>query len=216
MLGRKILKEGPDPTILFLHGFLGRSEDWLEVVSHLPPCTCIGIDLPGHGTSPFELEFDIDVSHCHIVGYSMGGRIALQYLAEKALSLTLLSVHPGLEDEEEKKKRILSDTKWAELLLRVPIDEFLTAWYDQTIFKPFKPDFSLRKDQNIQGLASALLRFSLAKQKRFEIEEVLVGERDAKFLSLYKRPIVIPNAGHMIHFENPKAVAEIIKQRVKL
>lgn len=216
MLGRKILKKGPGPSILFLHGFLGRSEDWLAISSYLPPCTCIGFDLPGHGMSPFELDFDIDVSNCHVVGYSLGGRIALQHFYKKALSLTLLSVHPGLKTEEEKKIRLESDAKWAKLLLTVPIDEFLSAWYDQPIFKPFKPDFSLRREQNVQGLASCLMHFSLAKQKLFEIDNVLVGERDVKFRALYKNPVVIPDSGHMIHFENPKAVAEIIKQRVGL
>lgn len=211
MLAKKILKEGFGIPIIFLHGFLGKAEDWLPVCSYLPPCNCIGFDLPGHGDSPFEPEFTLPISH--LVGYSLGGRIALRH---PALTHTLLSVHPGLKTEEEKLARLKSDLNWADLLLQLPIDEFLDRWYDQSIFKPYKPDLKARRIQNIEGLAKALMHYSLAKQERFEIDGVLVGERDTKFRALYQNPIVIPDAGHMIHLENPKAVAEIIRKRVGL
>lgn len=215
MLERKIIKKGPGVPIVFLHGFLGRSEDWLPLSSFLPPCQCIGFDLPGHGNSPFQKTFEIDLPQFHLVGYSLGGRLSLRF-AKRALSLTLISTHPGLRREAEKKARLESDRKWVKLLFELPIDEFLTRWYDQSIFKPFKPDFSMRREQNLSGLAAALLTFSLAKQKHQTIDGVIVGERDLKFRALYKKPIVIPNAGHMVHLENPKAVAEIIQKRVGL
>lgn len=215
-VSKKILKTGPGTPIVFLHGFLGRSEDWLATCSFLPPCPCIGIDLPGHGNSSFEPDFDIDIPEFHLVGYSLGGRIAYQKFARKAKSLTLVSVHPGLKTVEEKKLRLKQDKKWADLLLQLPIDEFLLHWYDQSIFKPFKPDFSMRRVQNVQNLRKALLHFSLAHQSFFEIDEGIVGERDVKFRALYSHPIVIPNAGHMVHLENPKALATIIKERVGL
>ena len=273
MLKTKVLKEGPGVPIVFLHGFLGRSEDWLEVCASLPPCRCIGIDLPGHGDSPFEPDFTIDLPQFHLVGYSMGGRIALQKFKDKALTLTLLSTHPGLKDAEERDARRESDAVWAKKLLHLPIDEFLKQWYDQPIFKPFinrdgkkvticaseatpdqseagrvsgvnsktidpraridmakpqqadchfftapvnGPRISMRREQNVVSLAKALLHFSLAHQPRFEIDHVIVGERDLKFKTLFLNPIVVPGAGHMVHLENPKAIAKIIEERVKL
>lgn len=210
----KTLKTGLGIPIVFLHGFLGKSEDWNAVCRHLPPCPCIGIDIPGHGQAPFAENFDIDIPEYHLVGYSMGGRIALQKFAGKAKSLTLISTHPGLLSNEEKYARLKNDEKWAELLLKLPIDEFLCLWYDQPIFKPFKPDFSMRREQNKIGLAKALLHFSLAKQKRVEIDEVIVGMRDEKFRKLFKNPTVVPNAGHMVHLENPKELARIIQMRI--
>ncbi len=216
MLARKILKTGPGIPLVFLHGFLGKSEDWEAVTSFLPPCECIAFDLPGHGNSPFLPDFDIDIPRFHLIGYSMGGRIALQFFAKKAETLTLLSVHPGLQTEEERKKRLENDQFWADLLLEVPIDEFLLRWYDQSIFIPFKPNLTMRKQQNIHDLRSALLQYSLAKQPRYEIEKVLIGEKDEKFKALYKEPTLIPNAGHMLHLENPQAVAEIIQKRISL
>lgn len=216
MIKKKILKEGVGIPIVFLHGFLGRSEDWVPLCSYLPPCPCIGFDLPGHGDSPFDPEFLIDIPEFYLVGYSLGGRIALQKFRHRALELILLSVHPGLKTQEEKIARLKNDQMWADLLLQLPIDEFLKRWYDQSIFKPYKPDFQTRKNQNIDGLAKALMHYSLAKQERFEIDAVLVGERDEKFHSLYQNPIIVPEAGHMIHLENPKAVAEIITKRLRI
>lgn len=214
MLASKILNTGSGTPIVFLHGFLGTAVDWEPVCSFLPACPCIGFDLPGHGNSPFVEDFTIAVPLFHLVGYSLGGRLALAYAAkhpEQIASLTLMSVHPGLKTEEEKQARLASDQEWAQLLFQLPIDEFLLKWYDHPLFKPFKPDLSMRKQQNIPHLAAALVYYSLAKQPRYEIDGVLIGERDVKFRALYKQPILIPNAGHMVHLENPKAIAQIIK-----
>jgi 2-succinyl-6-hydroxy-2,4-cyclohexadiene-1-carboxylate synthase len=210
------LKKGSGIPIVFLHGFLGNSSDWDEVCKYLPECNCIGYDLPGHGNSSFTEHLQIDLPYFHVVGYSMGGRLALTLPKEKIASLTLLSVHPGLKTEEEKKQRWESDQKWATLLRELPIDEFLLRWYDQRIFCSFKPDLSKRRSQNMQHLEKALLHYSLAKQPYYRLDHVAVGAKDEKFLSLYKHPIIIENASHAVHLENPKAVAQLIKQRVGL
>jgi 2-succinyl-6-hydroxy-2,4-cyclohexadiene-1-carboxylate synthase len=208
------LKKGPGIPLVFLHGFLGNCLDWEAVCSYLPPCHCIGFDLPGHGKSAFEETIDIPLPFFHLIGYSMGARLSLQIPAQKIASLTLLSLHPGLKTEEEKEQRRKSDALWAELLLELPIDEFLNRWYNQPIFGLFRPKLSMRNKQNKSDLAKALLHYSLAKQPYYKLDHVLIGERDEKFLTLHESPIVIPNAWHQIHLENPKAVAQIITQRL--
>ena len=215
MVHQTTLKTGPGIPLVFLHGFLGTAADWEPVCSYLPPCPCIGLTLPGHGGTPFTEEFHIDIPRFHLIGYSMGGRIAMAYAKkhpEQIASLTVLSAHPGLKNEEERKLRWESDQGWAKLLLKLPIDDFLLQWYDQSIFKPFRPDLSMRREQNIPGLAAALLHYSLAKQPVYEMDGPLVGERDMKFRALYKNPILVPNAGHMVHLENPEFVARKIYQ----
>lgn len=211
------LKTGPGLPLVFLHGALGTSADWEPVCSFLPPCRCIAFDLPGHGKSPFVKDFVINIPRFHLIGYSMGGRIAMAYAQknpQQVASLTVMSTHPGLKTEEEKAARLKSDYEWAELLFTLPIDEFLFRWYNQAIFKPFRPDLTMRKRQNIPDLAAAFIHFSLAKQPFYEIDEGLVGERDEKFRALYKNPVLIPEAGHMVHLENPAFVAKIIEKRV--
>lgn len=83
-------------AVIFLHGFLGTSEDWIPVMRPLSATTrCISIDLPGHGESNlqskqgFMISLDLVTEILHklicdvttggvvLVGYSMGARIAL-------------------------------------------------------------------------------------------------------------------------------------------
>ena len=41
-----------DPAVLFLHGFMGSSEDWQDTIATLDGrCRCLAVDLPGHGDS---------------------------------------------------------------------------------------------------------------------------------------------------------------------
>lgn len=212
-LNKTILKHGPGIPLVFFHGFLGTASDWQAVCSHLPPSHCIGFDLPGHGGSPFITDFKIEIPLFHLIGYSMGGRIALHYAKkhpEQIASLTLLSTHPGLEQNEEKQKRLEKDEEWARKLQTLPIHTFLKLWYAQPLFAPFCPDLTTRAQQNPQLLAKASLHYSLAKQTRYNIQRMIVGERDTKFRALISNPIVIPESGHAVHLENPKAVANAI------
>jgi 2-succinyl-6-hydroxy-2,4-cyclohexadiene-1-carboxylate synthase len=217
MLASKGLKTGPGTPIVFFHGFLGTGADWEAVCTFLPPIPCIAFDLPGHGASPFMEEFVIDIPRFHLVGYSMGGRIAVAYAAKhpaQIASLTLLSTHPGLKTDEEKQSRFESDSKWAQLLHQLSIDDFLLRWYDQPIFKTYRPDLKMRREQNIPNLARALMHYSLSKQKFTPLDGVLVGENDLKFRALFCNPVVVPNAGHMVHLENPQFIAQTLEKNI--
>lgn len=136
---------------------------------------------------------------------------------EKIATLTILSAHCGLKNKQEKQKRLSTDLGWAEKITR-SFDDFLKEWYDQPIFAGFRPDLFMRRKQNASELARCLIHYSLGKQPCIKPRNGLfvVGEKDAKYRSLYPNAFVIPNAGHMVHLENPSAVAEIIKRRIHL
>ena len=82
------------PAILFLHGFLGSSADWAEIVSALEERPyCVAPDLPGHGASLgwppgyYTIEGttralldklgELGIGRAALAGCSMGGRLAL-------------------------------------------------------------------------------------------------------------------------------------------
>ena len=224
MLACTRLKEGSGLPLVFLHGFLGTSSDWREVCHFLPAWNCFGIDLPGHGASPFTEDFCSDMppfdTPIHLVGYSMGGRLAMQYgvrFPKKIASLTVASAHPGLKEKEEKKKRIAIDAEWAKLVVEGDIDEFLKRWYNQPLFGNFLPDLSMRKKNQPELLARCLLHYSLGKQSFLALESVffIVGEKDEKYRSLLPNAAIVAAAHHMVHLENPKGFAEILKTRIQ-
>jgi len=219
------LKEVADtPTLLFLHGFMGNHTDWHAVVSHLP-CTCLALDLPGHGNTPFTPNFASfliratqNLPPLHLVGYSMGGRLALQFAArypEKVASLTLISSHLGLKTG--RAERLTKDKELAQEILSRSIDELLQIWYDQPIFESLKSKMdvrSMRREQNREHLSLAFEAFSLGHQPDLShiSARLMVGALDEKYCAHYA-PLphtIIPDAGHAAHLENPQAVAGAI------
>jgi 2-succinyl-6-hydroxy-2,4-cyclohexadiene-1-carboxylate synthase len=151
------------PAILFLHGFMGSSADWREVMAALGDRTFrIAVDLPGHGASlglppdSYTTEGairavvgildELEVVRPVVAGYSMGGRLAL-YLAlrypERCAGLLLESASPGLESAGERAARRAADESKAGRLESGDFEAFLLDWYRQPLFA------SLARDENL-------------------------------------------------------------------
>lgn len=111
-----------------MHGFTGSTHSWDEVISHLPSTfDLLAIDLIGHGgtskpmdSGRYSAEEQIKDFHAlfqqlqwnnfTLVGYSMGGRLALAYASQYTVKrLILESSSPGLIDIEERTNRKQSD-----------------------------------------------------------------------------------------------------------
>jgi 2-succinyl-6-hydroxy-2,4-cyclohexadiene-1-carboxylate synthase len=191
------------PQLCFLHGFLGCPEDWEEVVSEL------GYGLPL--SYPFEVPQD-----AILVGYSMGGRIALKYPNPKVI----ISAHLGLDQGHEERKA--EEEKWILLLKTLPFPGFLEIWYEQPLFDSLRahPNFSQilarRLKQDPSQALHQLCHHRLSEQPKFSPSPndlFLYGETDFK----YKKPYSIPieRSGHACHLENPQACAHIIQDFVE-
>lgn len=210
-------------SIFYLHGFLGSKEDFASF-----PGTAI--NLPGHGGTPLPDQISFDsfceylepkIPKCILVGYSLGGRIALHFAKkypERIEKLLLISTHPGLRDDAERNERLKIDQKWAELLREKPLEEFLKKWYDQPLFGSLNKEEMIerRKNQNPKDLEKVLLGLSLAKQESFwdrmDSYSFIAGEKDEKYKALYQRipgHILLP-CGHAPHLECPNLLREII------
>ena len=117
---------GAAKKVVWLHGFTGSSSTWEEVISYLPSSVeMLTIDLIGHGQTDkpsdpacyfveeqiedlHTLFQQLEWTHFTLVGYSMGGRLALAYAAKYPVdTLILESSSPGLADKEERQKRKL-------------------------------------------------------------------------------------------------------------
>lgn len=174
------------------------------MIQHLPEFECQALEYP------FQIPTDSIV-----VGYGMGGRIALKCPQPKII----LSAHPGLKTPQEKQQRWQDDQQWIEKLKTMPFEQFLREWYAQPLFETLDVSSVLerRLKQNPLELAEILSKESLSHQT-FSVPSnaaFLHGQLDAKYKQLYRdlgiSSIEIPNAGHAIHLENPLGLANAIR-----
>jgi 2-succinyl-6-hydroxy-2,4-cyclohexadiene-1-carboxylate synthase len=210
-------------AICFLHGFLGSSEDWIPIFQELKGDFHFhAINYAGLSLSEIKTAIEkLNPAPQFFVGYSMGGRILLKlHLAPSVI----FSAHLGLSSESERKERWKIDSKWIEMLKTKPLSEFYEAWYAQDLFTSLKGNRPLfeemmqrRKNQDPKLLAKTLENHSLAHDPPYPLFPELLfayGEKDLKFRDLYltlQSAVKIKNAGHVLHLENPKACADIIK-----
>jgi 2-succinyl-6-hydroxy-2,4-cyclohexadiene-1-carboxylate synthase len=243
------------PLILFLHGFMGDSYEFDRVISLLSEqFSCLTVDLPGHGktriiggeecytmanTAQALIDWldELNVKRCALVGYSMGGRLALYlslHFPERFSKVVLESTSPGLKTERDRVERIQRDFELAEKLENTDLLTFLSDWYNQPLFAYLRQhhDFATviasRLQNNPIELAKSLRNLSTGCQPSLwdKLQEstnsllLLVGEYDAKFIAInsemvklcqFARLEIISNCGHNIHVENPKVFVEHIQ-----
>ena len=213
------------PHLIFLHGFLGCKEDWDAILSFFEErYYCIAVDLPGHGESEYcedivgAVRALIGPNKPTLIGYSMGGRIAMQ-LQSYAKNLVILSAHLGLQTQKEKEERFEVDKTWSEKLLHLRFETFLEQWYAQPLFQRL-PALPLRLKNDPESLSKVILQMSLAHQEYIDTIDCpalfLYGENDLKYRDHYcrlpKNAAVerVTGSGHIIHLSNPLLCAEII------
>jgi 2-succinyl-6-hydroxy-2,4-cyclohexadiene-1-carboxylate synthase len=234
---------------------MGSSADWLHVTSALEDrFRCIAPDLPGHGASlglpsgsySFERAaratirtLDVlSVGRATIVGYSMGGRLAL-YLAlrypERCAGLFIESASPGMEDAAERKARRRSDEENATRLESGDFETFLMDWYSQPLFASLarrdglvEEMISARRSNDPVELARALRGMGTGTQPSLwrELPSLVApalavaGELDEKFVAISRRmagaspnvrAAVVPGAGHNVRAEAPEAYLGLLK-----
>lgn len=221
----------------FLHGFVGSPDDFRPL--ELPG---IALTLPGHHPSePVEATFDFERvadrllvrahanERIHLVGYSLGARLALSIAIRHPQSiarLTLIGVHPGIEDPDERAERAKADEAWANLLETQGLDAFLERWHAQPLLQTRRPRPD-RTHHDPHALAFALRRLSLARMPSYWSRlrqlviptELCVGEDDTKFGALAERAlgsiplgklVRIPAAGHNVLVDQPEALREVL------
>lgn len=243
-------------TIVFLHGFTGSGRDFVGIPDFIiSNYRCLIPDLPGHGkTQVIETEINFNTagqvallkewlsslkqSKFHLFGYSMGGRLALQFAVKnyhQLYSLILVSTTAGI-DEVMRIARVKADNELAEKILNSNSRDFLTAWLAQPLFKGIADSQDITKEVirrlplQPSGLACSLKYFGsgvmpsvwhqLTNIKTPTL--VIAGSKDQKYLALASKLVaLIENSrlkvlpiGHAPLIESPtllwKQVAEFL------
>jgi 2-succinyl-6-hydroxy-2,4-cyclohexadiene-1-carboxylate synthase len=223
-----------------LHGAVGMAADWRGIAKRLATAgiSTRAVDLwrfleaGDMGLADFGKALNADAggagfrsSGRALLGYSLGGRLALHALLEDGhpwQAAVLVSAHPGLESAADRADRLTSDQAWAMQAFGGDWRQFIHAWDAQ----PALGNTVIRDAQAAHGLitrrrevASSFVDWSLGGQAplwdRLAAITIpvlwIAGAHDAKFLALAERAAALsprarlaiaPDAGHRVPWAN--------------
>lgn len=224
--------------LIAVHGFLGQASDWDSVglQTHfsldkpdLWSLSASSLDAAGQELSQMSLPQTKSL----LVGYSLGGRIALHAALaqpEKYRALVVVSTHPGLKSESERHSRREADEVWAK---RFESDEnwetLMSAWNRQAVFNASAPRSLDPRGPalNRSKLAAALRHWSLGNQAdlrpalmRLPLPVLWIcGGLDQKFTALAKdltgsetqRLCIVETAGHRVPWDEPEIFTRLVR-----
>jgi 2-succinyl-6-hydroxy-2,4-cyclohexadiene-1-carboxylate synthase len=180
----------------------------------------------------------LGITQTHLVGYSMGGRLALYLLCHyrhRFNRAVIESASPGLKSETERQERRDHDEQLARRLESEPFEQFLNFWHQKPIFSTLNhesPQFGAmltrRLGSDPGGLARSLRYMGTGSQPSLwgELSGLdrtlfIVGEYDTKYQAIAAemaslcagaRTAIIGDAGHNVHFEQPDAYCGAVRQ----
>jgi 2-succinyl-6-hydroxy-2,4-cyclohexadiene-1-carboxylate synthase len=243
------------PPLVLLHGFTGSADSWAAVRDGLPRRRILAPALIGHDGSagPASVgSFDDELDRLarlvreqgddggHVVGYSMGGRVALGLLIRHAglfSGATLIGASPGLATAAERRDRARQDEERARLLEARGLPTFVAAWEAVPVLAMGRrvPPEALARQRRIRlshdphGLARALRVLGLAAMPDYrpalgDIQvpvRLAVGALDARFVALAREMAerlprrelhIVEEAGHNILLERPAEIVRLLKE----
>lgn len=211
--------------VVCLHGFLGRGSDWdfLPFEHRAPDLFAAPIDA---SMAAWAREFEVGAEDA-LIGYSMGGRLALHLLLTRRLRrAVIVSAGLGLESGREERRAV--DERWARRFEADPWDGVIRDWNAQPLFGGHELPRA-EHDFDRSALAAALRLWSPAAQEPLaarlaQIETPVLwiaGERDEKYVREGERAVaalpdarlwICPGAGHRVPWEQPEAFLSALAQ----
>ena len=250
---------GVGPPVVLLHGFTGSRTTWKPLVGVLDDAfTTLSVDLIGHGLSGSPAKLDryrmrravddlaalvrtIGFERAAWVGYSLGGRVALQVAVHRpdvVSTLVLEGATPGLADETEREERVRADEALADRIEQDGLDWFVDYWAGLSLWDSQRETLSAaqhealreqRLSQRAAGLANSLRGMGTGAQEPVhgrlagvDVPVLLVtGRLDRKFTeTAHEMAQTLPaatiraidEAGHAAHLERPAAFNALVSE----
>ena len=223
--------------MLFIPGFMQRGDAWRPVAELLPeryPSTMLD-----HREHSFEGRLrEIEGSGASVlVGYSLGGRLALRAVLrspESYRALVLVGSTAGIEEGPLRVARAEADEKLASWIEAMPIEDIVGLWERQPLFADQSDALveAQRPGRLSQDPRSLALLLRTAGQGTLEpvwhelrsLELPLLaiaGARDDGYTRAAKRiastapngrAAIVENAGHAPHLQRPDEVADLVTE----
>ena len=245
---------GAGEALVLLHGFSGDAASWRDVIKRLADRFQVyAFDLLGHGASDapadvasyrieavaadiIDLLEQLAVMNPCLLGYSMGGRLALFLACEypgRLRALILESAAPGLADERERAERRRQDERLAAEIEANGVEWFVAHWERLPLWSTqskalLRAQRKQRLNNRARGLANSLRGMGAGAQPNLwgQLPDIalptrlIVGERDEKFRRInqamnqsipHARLSLIPGSGHNTHLEDPDAFCQALR-----
>lgn len=168
-----------------------------------------------------------------LMGYSLGGRLALHALLEKPdqwQAAIIISTHTGIADAQAREKRWVQDQNWADRFEKEDWGSLMHSWNAQEVFAHDSFQFD-RQEKNYQRkqLSQLLLKGSLAGQNDLQ-EQIanlpmpllwITGSLDQRccqlaetltFAHSHSRCVQITRAGHRLPWSQPDIFAYFVRE----
>jgi 2-succinyl-6-hydroxy-2,4-cyclohexadiene-1-carboxylate synthase len=231
------IMRGVDPLVAFLPGFAQRADAWTSVADRVAqkyrslPIEFSTWSFDGRLREIAERVDDGDV----VVGYSMGGRLALSAALRrpgKFGALVLVGTSAGIEDAAGREERRRADEELADWIEGHTIEEFTERWEAQPVFasQPAELVSAQRRGRLSHEPARLAQLLRSAGQGMFEpmwhaleridcpvlavAGELDTGYADAAFRIAERvkqgRARLIPEAGHAPQLERPGEFANVL------
>jgi esterase len=245
---------GSGPTLVILHGLFGSLANWRSVAKALADrFTVCSVDLRNHGRSPHDpvhtysamtcdlagLLEDLGVGRAHVMGHSMGGKVAMNFaLTYPHLvdHLIVVDVAParyeggaGMREVLDAMLRIEAETiasrDAADAILRTELgdsalcDFLLMNLRRNSDGAGFRWRVNLRAiDENWASLGAAVTSTTPWRGPTLFVRggcsAYLPAESKGKIRALFPAAEIasIDNAGHWVHSEQPLAFVQVISR----
>lgn len=242
------LGQATGEAVVFVHGLGADLLTWQHCLIPLAArFRVIALDLPGHGRSEpsvgegslsfmtrwLDQAFDLlGLEKAHVIGHSMGAKIALGFVKQsphRLLSLSLISpaglcteFHygdleawlsaPSLLAADELARKLLAPASWD------MADSLAKSLY-QAVSDPLRAEAlgTMLAQAKLKGLALSPEEFDWSEVRcpvmaLWGDQDQLIGPPEAKNLPHFRAMRVIEGVGHLPHIEAPHQVVAALKE----